>query len=85
MANDPPAFDPKLWAAAALGALKPQPHHGYLKRVTERAAADGFFDKPKYCNASRDGDCSHPGCPQEANNRANYKSICPLPQYPEED
>lgn len=31
-----------------------------------------------HCHAGRDGDCNWPECPQEANNRANYQSRCPL-------
>ena len=30
------------------------------------------------CHAASDGDCWWPQCPQEANNRANYKSVCAL-------
>lgn len=30
------------------------------------------------CHAGSDGDCNWSECPQEANNRANYQSICPL-------
>lgn len=31
-----------------------------------------------WCHAGRDGDCLWADCPQEANNRANYQSWCPL-------
>lgn len=30
------------------------------------------------CHASRDGDCNWKECPQEANNRADYQTCCPL-------
>jgi len=36
-----------------------------------------------HCHADRDGDCNWKDCPQEANNRANYQTVCPL--YREED
>jgi hypothetical protein len=32
----------------------------------------------EHCHAGRDGECNWDGCPQEANNRANYQSYCPL-------
>lgn len=37
--------------------------------------------RPKYCQADRDGKCTHPGCPQ----KKDWKPICPRPQYPEEE
>lgn len=36
------------------------------------------------CHADSDGDCGWKQCPQEANGRANYQSLCPLAQ-PEDD
>jgi len=30
------------------------------------------------CHAQSDGDCFWVDCPQEANNRQNYQSHCPL-------
>jgi hypothetical protein len=32
----------------------------------------------QHCHAGKDGDCNWKDCPQEANNRANYQSYCPL-------
>ena len=34
--------------------------------------------EPEHCHSGRDGDCNWEDCPQEANNRANYQSYCPL-------
>lgn len=35
---------------------------------------------PKFCAANRDGECTHPGCPQ----LAKWQNSCPIPDYPEE-
>lgn len=35
---------------------------------------------PKHCAANRDGECTHPGCPQ----LLNWGSVCPQPDHPEE-
>lgn len=46
----------------------------------------GLNDKPpEHCDADRDGDCNHPGCPQRRDNepRATGRS-CPIPDWPEE-
>lgn len=40
----------------------------------------------RYCQAHKDGDCTHPDCPQLRDNEP-YKSgrSCPLPDYDEDD
>ena len=35
---------------------------------------------PKFCAANRDGECTHPGCPQIR----NWQTSCPVPDHPEE-
>lgn len=35
---------------------------------------------PKFCAANRDGECTHPGCPQ----LAKWQNSCPIPDHPEE-
>jgi hypothetical protein len=35
-------------------------------------------NRQEHCHAGRDGDCNWKECPQEANNRANWKDVCPL-------
>lgn len=42
------------------------------------------FAAPR-CHAASDGECSWAQCPQEANNRANYKSWCPLAAKHDDD
>lgn len=37
-----------------------------------------------HCHAGNDGDCWWKGCPQEANNRANYQDYCPLAKADDE-
>ncbi|KKM94146.1 hypothetical protein LCGC14_1201250 [marine sediment metagenome] len=56
------------------------PGQGYpalLEEVPEEA--------DPYCHAGKDGDCIWDGCPQEANNRKNYQSWCPLAKKEEDD
>jgi hypothetical protein len=46
-------------------------------------AAESVAEKP-HCHAGSDGDCWWADCPQEANNRANYQSWCPLAHDPKD-
>lgn len=50
------------------------------KPVDAAKEAEGTFAPASApsCHADSDGDCGWAQCPQEANNRANYQSWCPL-------
>lgn len=41
-------------------------------------AVDKCEASQPYCHAGKDGDCNWQDCPQEANNRANWRDVCPL-------
>lgn len=51
----------------------------YKRLVKAAMQGDGGGVQHKEaCHAGRDGDCNWKHCPQEANNRANYQTCCPL-------
>lgn len=47
-------------------------------RPDRRPVHPSSRDTPQYCHAGSDGECNWKDCPQEANNRANYQTFCPL-------
>jgi len=42
------------------------------------AALNSAPASASHCHAGSDGECNWAECPQEANNRANYQTVCPL-------